>query len=263
MSELIHLEQTESTNAELRRRAQEGSLADLDALRADFQSDGRGQPGNSWESATGQNLLISVLVKGRGIEACNHFILSMAVSLAATDTVQAMLPQYLHQRLKIKWPNDIYIGDRKLGGLLIENDLEGRVISQTIVGLGLNINQTQFVSDAPNPVSLKSITGHDGSVSEAAETFRGSLRRRLEQLTHPEELRDQYRMMLLRADGERHLFRDDKGHMFTARLADVELDGHLVLEGNNGQLLRYLFKEVSFIMPGQSQAFFAPLRNER
>lgn len=259
MSQMIRLEQTESTNVELRRLAREGKLGDLDCLRADFQTAGRGQPGNVWESEHGQNLLISVFVKGRGIEACYHFILSMAVSLAATDTVMELMPQHLYERLKIKWPNDIYIGDRKLGGLLIENDLQGRVIGQTIVGLGLNVNQTQFLSDAPNPVSLRNVTGREASVEQAATTFQECLARRLEQLDHPEELRAQYRKMLLRADGERHLFRDASGHMFTARLLDVELDGHLVLEMASGQLQRFLFKEVAFIMPGQTQAFFAPL----
>ena len=150
-----HLAETDSTNTYLQqldadRHLPEGYIAYTDTQRA-----GRGQRGNSWESQPGKNLTFSLLLRPEHIPANQQFLLSQAVSLAATDVLNRYASGF-----SIKWPNDIYWEDKKIAGILIENVLSGSTFARSIVGIGLNINQERFISDAPNPVSLFQITGH-------------------------------------------------------------------------------------------------------
>ena len=125
-------------------------------LVADYQTAGRGQGTNSWESERGQNLTCSLGFSPDGVKASRQYILSMAIAVALTETL-AGLPH----PVSIKWPNDIYVGDKKICGILIENMLKGEHIRHCIIGIGLNINQKRFVSDAPNPTSMALESGHD------------------------------------------------------------------------------------------------------
>ena len=115
------------------------------------QTAGRGQRGNSWEAEPGKNLTFSMLLRPRGLHAARQFELSMVVSLAIADAIDALLPQGV--RTAVKWPNDIYIGMEKVCGILIENRLAGPFIEYSVAGIGININQRRFLSDAPNPTS--------------------------------------------------------------------------------------------------------------
>ena len=125
-------------------------------LVADYQTAGRGQGTNSWESERGQNLTCSLGFSPEGVKASRQYILSMAIAVALTETL-AGLPH----PVSIKWPNDIYVGDKKICGILIENMLKGEHIRHCIIGIGLNVNQKRFVSDAPNPTSMALESGHD------------------------------------------------------------------------------------------------------
>ena len=151
-AELLRLEETESTNLWLRTH---GGSEDK-VVWADYQTAGRGCGSNTWESERGQNLTFSVLYHPRHIAAKNQFFISMATAVA----IREVLDKY-GEGFTIKWPNDIYYQDRKISGMLIENQLQGENIKDCIIGIGLNVNQVLFVSNAPNPVSLKHITGHD------------------------------------------------------------------------------------------------------
>ena len=128
----------------------------LHSTDSTIQTAGRGQAGNSWESEAGKNLLFGLLFHPREVEANRQFILSQAVALSICET----LSDYAED-IRIKWPNDIYWKDRKICGMLIENTLVGRCIENCIIGAGININQQTFCSDAPNPVSLRQITGKE------------------------------------------------------------------------------------------------------
>lgn len=232
-----------STNSELAARvdAPHGAVV---ATRE--QSAGRGQRGNSWEAEPGKNLTFSLLLRPSRLPAARQFELSMAVSLAIADAIDSLLPEGLHT--SIKWPNDIYIGLEKVCGILIENKLAGSMIERSIVGVGINVNQQVFVSDAPNPTS---IIIHNGGWSIELKMFLSDVCARIiglfdayETSGKPAELKAAYMDRLMCTRGE-HTFADAAHGTFEAHITDVDFDGTLTL--SNG--CRYAFKEVSFIIP--------------
>ena len=160
----------------------------------------------------------------------------MAISLAIVDALEQQIGDVC-----IKWPNDIYWRNAKIGGILIENRLLGQTIKDSVIGVGLNVNQRQFKSDAPNPISLWQIHGHETDRGALLDTI-------LERFTYynNKELRQQYVGKLYRRKGF-HPYCDQDG-TFMAEFKDVEDDGHLILCREDGSLSRYAFKEVQFII---------------
>ena len=146
---LERVKETTSTNDYLAQLCKESKAKEFYTVMADIQTKGKGQRGNSWESEAGKNLTFSIVLYPTALEAPKQFCLSMLAALACHEA----LDNYTNG-FSIKWPNDIYWKDKKIGGILIENELEGEYIVQSIIGIGLNINQEVFYSDAPNPVSL-------------------------------------------------------------------------------------------------------------
>ncbi len=228
---VIHLPEADSTN----RVVRDLQSADDVVVWTDFQTAGRGCGTNTWESERGQNLLFSMLIHPHETRAADQFRISMAVSLAIVDAVS----HDVGEGLSIKWPNDIYWHDRKLCGILIECQLQGPYIRNCVIGVGLNVNQTQFLSDAPNPVSMRQITQRELD----RETV---LNRVIAAFTADQVDAERYRSLLYRRDGF-HPFRD-AGGMFEARLLTVEDDGHLLLQDRQARQRRYAFKEVQFII---------------
>jgi len=228
---LIHIEETDSTNHWLKEHASDDDVA----VVAEHQTAGRGCGTNSWESEPGQNLTFSLLVHPKEIAASQQFHLSMAISL----TIAEVLSDYFSD-VSIKWPNDIYWQDCKICGILIENQLNGGFITKSIIGIGLNVNQALFKSDAPNPISMRQILGHEVCRDEVLNSIleRFSLQQPVDA--------NHYRDLLFRREGI-HSFRDAKG-TFEAQLTTVEDNGYLLLTDLNGNLRRYAFKEVQFII---------------
>ena len=146
--------------------------------------------------------------------------------------------------MEIKWPNDIYVGDKKICGILIENRLQGSIIKDSIVGIGLNVNQAVFLSDAPNPVSLLQLLGHEVDREALLQRFLKALGDAFAMTA--EELSAAYRQKLYRQDGY-YDYQDASG-VFKAKLLDVLVDGRLVLLDADGKARYYAFKEVSFII---------------
>lgn len=250
MTTIVRLTETRSTSDALRQMADRGEVADdFTTVVADFQTAGRGQVGNRWESEAGKNLLASTLVRPRGLDVSRHFTLSMAVSLAVADAAADALPPGMRERVKIKWPNDIYVGHGKLAGILVENRLSGRAIVESVIGVGVNVNQELFLSDAPNPVSIKGITGRDTDRDALLDCYLASLRLRLAMLGEGDEatILRHYASRLYRADFGFHPFADATG-AFEARIVSVAPDGRLTLERRDGQRRDYLFKEVEHIV---------------
>lgn len=228
---IIHIDETDSTNRWLKENGSERM-----AVVADYQTAGRGCGTNTWESERGKNLLFSLLIHPAEVPAVKQFRISMAISLAILDTLEQHIGD-----VSIKWPNDIYWRNGKLGGILIENRLQGGCIKDCIIGVGLNVNQEQFHSDAPNPVSLKRIHGQE---TEREQLLSDILVRFDEYLT--QDLKARYLSRLYRRKGF-HPYADKDG-AFMAEIIDVEDDGHLLLRDDNGQLRRYAFKEVTFVI---------------
>lgn len=132
---------------------------DLVVLSTDYQTAGRGQHDHKWESARGENLILGIIIHPTSYPAKEQKQLSDTIA----GIVSQVVNEWLKERLLSSWikqPNDIYVGNKKLAGLLIEHDVQAGLISTTRIGLGININQTIFLSDAPNPCSLHTILGH-------------------------------------------------------------------------------------------------------
>ena len=155
------LEQVDSTNSYVSVHA--GELDDMTMVIADTQTAGRGQRGNSWESEPGRNLTFTLLHRPEGIAPREQFAISEATALAIADFLEET-----GIRAKVKWPNDIYADDGKIAGILIELSLTGSAITDSRIGVGLNVNQREFRSDAPNPVSMANLLGADTDISRVA-----------------------------------------------------------------------------------------------
>ena len=230
---IVHIDETDSTNRWLKDHG-EGTMV----VATDYQSAGKGCGSNSWESERGKNLTFSMLIHLDGIAAREQFRITEVVSVALWRTLQP----YIYNKVEIKWPNDIYVGDRKLCGILIENRLQGNVIVDCIIGIGLNVNQRTFLSDAPNPVSMYQLTGQELDRDELLMAFIENLDQEWQNKTNGSEYRE-----LLYRKGKDGLYEDKTGR-FVARLADVLPDGRLLLVDEAGKERTYAFKEVSFII---------------
>lgn len=241
--DFIHIIETESTNSYLQILAESEELTDETVVLADFQTAGRGQSGNSWESEAGKNITFSILFYPKQLPANQHFILAEMAALFIKRTLDKFVAG-----ITVKWPNDIYWQDRKICGILVENQLMGGFINHSIIGVGLNLNQDIFYSDALNPVSLKQITGNSYDRLEILEQLRSDFHKIREQseIEGREKIHYEYMQSLYRRNGF-YLFNDKDGS-FEARIHHVELSGHLVLERKNGVLSTYAFKEVSYLL---------------
>ncbi len=240
----IELPQVQSTNTWLSQHAE--GLPSLTVVTTPCQGAGRGQRGNSWESEDGKNLNFSMLWLPGGFPAQCQFAVSEAVALAVADTLEEC---GIYAR--VKWPNDIYAGDRKISGILIEHSVTGRDITQTVIGVGLNVNQLRFISDAPNPVSMAMLTGREHSVDDVCKTLAAHIERRLQSTADPasrQALHARYMERLWRGDGRMYQFATPDGSRFSAAIAGVASDGMLTLMGQSGAMRTYAFKEVSFIL---------------
>ena len=235
---IVHIDETDSTNRWLKERASEFSPDDCIAVVADYQTAGRGCGTNSWESERGKNLLCSLLIHPTGIPANRQFLISEWVSVALCE----LLESYIYNKVEIKWPNDIYVEGRKICGILIENRLQGDHIKDSIIGIGLNINQRQFLSDAPNPVSLCQLLGHEVDKEEVLLRF--LQRKPLVSTAETDGFSYRNRLFRRRKPAE---YQDREGR-FKASLVDVEPDGRLVMIDEEGRERRYAFKEVQFVL---------------
>ena len=266
---IIHLRETKSTNdCLLEMDAADDAPDVMTVVVANYQTAGRGQSGNHWESEAGKNLLMSVMTHPRRIPVHQQYLLSMALACALRDVLS-----HYTDGITIKWPNDIYWHDKKISGTLIETRLKDKEISDCIFGIGINVNQTAFQSDAPNPVSLKNIIQNDTPTQEIMNAV-------IERLTHyikmvedeiasgmaasgnasgtsfseskndtlsSSGIRVDYLKNLYRLDGNMYPFEDNDGQ-FMASITTVLPDGTIVLADSDGQERRYAFKEVKFIV---------------
>lgn len=240
--EVIEVDETASTNSYARGLLKERELPEGSLVITRFQTAGRGQAGNSWESEKDRNLTFSVVLYPEIIEAREQFLISQVCALSVKQTLDEFT-----DNITVKWPNDIYWKDRKICGMLIENDLAGHTIFCSVCGIGININQEKFISDAPNPVSLRQITGEEYDLAEMLSLFRRNFYNRYLLLLQGEkdEIRRQYRMSLYRGKGF-YPYKDENG-TFEAEIEDIEPMGHLLLRLRDGDVRRYAFKEVSVI----------------
>ena len=240
----IHLNETHSTNSYLRELImREKEQPEGTVVITDYQTAGRGQKGNSWESERGKNLTFSILLHPNHIPPGKQFILSQLISIA----IVGVLKKY-DRHFTIKWPNDIYWKEKKIAGMLIEVDLTGSSLSNAIIGIGININQRHFKSDAPNPVSLTQITGKEHNLSELLEKILDSIVDEYNKYTpdNEEEIKQKYMALLFRNKGVYpYLYGEE---IFNASIEGIEPNGQLILKKENGSIHTFAFKEISFVI---------------
>lgn len=247
---IIYLDTAESTNTYARNLPVDAADTTPLVIVTDNQTEGRGQRGNTWESEPGANLTFSLVIYPRWLAPAHQFELSMLVSIGLVNTLRSYVdnPEWL----KIKWPNDIYFGDRKIAGILIENSLGQGAIEKSVVGIGLNVNQKKFVSDAPNPISLSHATGFDVELRPLLEKAVDNILEMTDTYAddpEPDELEALYNSLLWRNDGGYHLWTDTAtGTEFRAVLSHVDLDGTLTLTDTGGNVRTFLFKEVAAVL---------------
>jgi BirA family biotin operon repressor/biotin-[acetyl-CoA-carboxylase] ligase len=239
---IIHLNETDSTNRYLQTLSGTEDIPSGSIVVADFQTQGRGQKGNLWVSEKGRNLTFSLLLKPEALLINNFFAISQITALS----IKCILDKYTSD-VTVKWPNDIYYKDRKICGILIENTFEGNYITKSIIGIGLNINQTAFESEAANAVSLSEIIGREMDIFFILNDFIKEFELQNQRLTNGlfDDIRKDYLTALYRKDGF-YYFKDTKGS-FEARICDIEQSGILVLERRDGTISKYAFKEVEYV----------------
>ncbi len=242
----IILDTVGSTNIEASRRDLYGHG---DAVIALEQTAGRGQRGNRWSSRPGENLTFSLVVEPAFLETRRQFLLSECTALALTDTFSAYGVD-----ARIKWTNDIYADDRKIVGVLLEHDLAGDRLARSVIGIGINVNQTDFPDWLPNPTSLALLTGRSHDIMDVFRTFSEKFEARYDTLAGggAVETEADYNALLYRL-GEPAPFRLPGGSPFTGIIRGVRDDGTLLVE-SEGIVKGYLFREIEFIIAARDGA---------
>lgn len=247
-SKIIHLDATASTNDFLLKNAGKYEGEDLVVAVSDYQTAGRGMGTNKWESEVGKNLLFSMLIHPSWVDAGVQFLVSMSEAIALCE----VLSEYADD-ITIKWPNDIYWKDRKISGTRIDGNIQGMKIADMVIGTGINVNQRQFLSDAPNPVSLFQITGKEHDCQEILDKIIMRFQHYYDMARTEcgkgdcSAIVELYNSRLFRQDGQFHRY-EDKDGQFDARLLKVHPSGYMSLLRTDGTVSRYEVKEVKFLL---------------
>lgn len=216
------LDIVDSTNNYAMQKVQEGLAKHGWAWFALEQTAGKGQRGKNWDSEKGKNIALSLVLDPEHLKITNPFHLSAAIAVSISE----LLKKYAGDDVKVKWPNDLYWRDRKAGGILIENKFQGKVWKWAVVGIGININQTEFNKDLINPVSLKQITGKDLNVIELAKELHALLMNNLSARATEAEILQQYNQQLYKIN---QLVTLKKGGVkFDTVIKEISAQGKLV-----------------------------------
>lgn len=240
---IIRVNQLDSTNSYALQLLKDTNPSGGTVVMALNQTEGRGQQTNTWESESGKNLTISLILRPDFILAQDQFQVSMLISLGVSDYLRAYT-----ENVSIKWPNDIYIKDKKIAGILIEQSIMGAHLSDSVCGLGLNINQETFLSDAPNPISLQMLTNLSYDLEKELPKLLASIEKRYQQVQNgkAQQLEQDY-LNTLYWMNETHEFEDEDGD-FIGEIVGISEFGQLLIKDEDKELRTYNFKEVSFLM---------------
>jgi len=240
---IIHLSEVISTNSYAKDLLQEEKPAEGTAIVTDYQTAGKGQDPNTWESEAGKNILMSMIFYPDFLDVARQFSISMAVALGIMDFLADLLPG---KKLFVKWPNDIYVDKEKIGGILINNEIMGNSFEHVIAGIGININQNTFSKEIPNPVSLSSLTGKQYSLKDVTLRLCDCVMGRYEQLKEAtfDHIRAEYHKNLLGMGAWReYSWQNEK---ITAKITGVNEFGKLCLE-TDGAMIECDLKEIVYL----------------
>ena len=243
MLKYVHLEQIDSTNAYLQRMQSEADIRNW-VVSTDEQSAGKGMGSNSWESEVGKNLTFSLAVDMGFLPAERQFLLSEAVPLGIIEVLDTILPA---EKLHIKWPNDLFYENRKLGGILINSTIKAHMMDVSIIGIGLNVNQVQFQDWPTHPISLKMITGKSHDLQPLLEQIAEHIIIKVEQLkSDPTIIEQDYLKRLFRyrtwADYEVN------GKVLRLLMTGIDQFGRLLLVDEQQTIQTFDIKEIKFVV---------------
>ena len=241
-NKIIHLDSVDSTNNYLKEAIKSGKIKEGTVVIAGEQTTGRGQAGNSWISNKGENLTFSFAIYPIYINAVNQFSISKAVCLALSEIIETYV-----ENVKIKWPNDIYVNEKKIAGILIENTIMGSSISSSVVGIGLNINQQSFPSSIPNATSFFIETGNKFNIENQLQQLIKKLNISFSTLKRGkvENIDTMYLSKLYRYKELKTYKANEK--IFEATIEGVDEYGRLILKNKEDKLMVFAFKEVQYI----------------
>lgn len=244
LDQFQHFHSITSTNQYAVELLSKSNPKPFTVISADFQTAGMGQIGSKWVSDPGLNVLMSIIVYPDFINVSDSFKLQFLASMACVEVLTPFVPE---NELSVKWPNDILVDQRKIAGVLIRNIFMGNAIRNSVIGIGLNVNQTDF-SDVPAPAtSLKLLTGKDFAVAEIREKLLKKFKTLFQLLENGKSLKEVYLMMLY-GYGEDFSYFDLTDQSYKrGEIVDVLGNGHLVVQSNEG-VERYDFKEIKFLM---------------
>jgi len=240
--DIIHLKKISSTNDYLLENNKEYENGTV--VVTESQTAGKGLGKNVWESEKGKNLTLSILLKPGNIKSDEQFNLNMSTSLAIRKFIQ----KFTTAKITVKWPNDIYAGNKKIAGILIKNFLYGSSIERSIIGIGININQETFTGDAPNPISLKQLTGQDHDLNQLLNEL-------LQQLdVYYETLSNRY-FEALNSEYYKHLYQLNEWHDYLIHdqhvkgyIQGIDEFGQLTLTDKQGRIYVCGLKDIEFLM---------------
>ncbi|MGZ2370128.1 biotin--[acetyl-CoA-carboxylase] ligase [Ancylomarina sp. YFZ004] len=238
---IIRVNKLDSTNSHANQLLKDTNPSDGTVVMALNQTEGRGQQTNAWESESGKNLTISLILRPNFILAQDQFQISMIISLGVKDYLDTYTDY-----VSIKWPNDIYIKDKKIAGILIEQSIMGANLSHSVCGIGLNVNQGKFISDAPNPISLYMLTNENYDLENELTKLLGTIEKRYLQVQGGKapQLEQDYLKNLYWMN-EIHEFEDEDGD-FKGKIVGISEFGQLQIKDVDNEIRTYNFKEVSF-----------------
>ena len=242
---IININKIDSTNSYAQRLIDKGNLHEGDVIFTLNQQNGRGQGDNLWESESGSNLLISIILEPKFIVASQQFILTQLISISIVDVVKKFIR---NDDVRIKWPNDIYVNNNKVAGILFQNYIKGNNIEHSIIGIGINVNQKHFYSSAPNPISIIHYTNKQINIDELLSKLLDNIGDNYEKLNLGKDFHQ------LKSDYIKKLYRyeswsnySDGKHTFIGKIIDVDDYGRLSIKMKSGSVKKFMFKEVEFV----------------
>lgn len=238
----IYFQQIDSTNTYAMDMISKTNPPEGTCVRTDYQTAGKGQIGRYWQSETGKNVLISYIFYPHCIKATDQFYLNIMSGLAVINTLSLWIPE-----VKIKWPNDIYAGNKKIAGILVQNVLRGTQIKTTVIGIGINVNQILFPADIPNPTSVAIETGKFADLEKIILWLSAGLE-------HQYFLLKKHSFDIMKMDYLNHLYRlnewatfcTDTTGDFIARITGIDAQGKLLLQLENETTVSFGFRELTF-----------------
>ena len=246
----IRLKRVNSTNKYALDVISKSKPIEGTVISASFQYDGRGQIGRFWESEEGKNITCSIILKPTFLRAHDQFYLNMAISLAICDLIDSFLAD-TKSKTYIKWPNDIYVDDEKIAGILIQNSIMGKYISSSVIGIGININQTKFSEDIPNPTSLKQLLDKEIDLEVAFNQLFAVLNIKYLRLANAKGTTYGFRDGYLNRMYRRNMwsnFQTEKQLSLSGKILEVDGIGRLKVLLKDNTVRVFSFREIKFLI---------------